>query len=77
MTIPHPVEGLFLEDWLWQYGMMDAYAVCCYQLSRFKEGLETAEKLVEIAPESEKVRLIINVSVFKDCINKGKASRNG
>ena len=77
MTIPHPIEGLFLEDWIWQYGIMDAYAVCCYQLSRFEEGLKTAEKLVEIAPESEKVRLIINVSVFKDCISKGKAGRNG
>ncbi len=77
MTIPHPVEGLFLEDWIWQYGMLDAHAVCCYQLGRYEEGLEVAEKLVEIAPESEKARLRINVSVFKDCINKGKAGSNG
>jgi len=45
-TIPHPVEGLFLEDWLWQYGIDDAYAVCCYQLGNFKEGLRVSEKLL-------------------------------
>ena len=68
-TIPHPVEGLFLEDWLWQYGMDDAYAVCCYQLGNFKEGLRVSEKLLSQAPDTEQERIKKNIQVFKECLN--------
>ncbi len=69
MTIPHPVEGLFLEDWIWQYGMLDAYAVCCYQLGNYEKGLEVSEDIFHLAPVTEKERIRKNIQVFKQCLN--------
>ena len=69
MTIPHPVEGLFLEDWIWQYGMMDALVVCYYQLGRHKEALELSKELFDkLAPSTEHERIRNNIVELERCL---------
>jgi glycosyltransferase involved in cell wall biosynthesis len=72
MTIPHPVEGLFLEDWLWQFGMKDALMVCEYQLGNNKESLRLAKELLDAVPEKEKQRIKGNISYLEKVLLEGK-----
>lgn len=76
MTIPHPVEGLFLEDWIWQYGMKDALVVCYYQLGRYEEAFDLSKELLyKLAPATEHVRIRNNIRELEKCLNDKKAKR--
>lgn len=76
MTIPHPVEGLFLEDWIWQYGMKDALVVCYYQLGRYEEALELSKELLnKLAPTTEHQRIRNNIKELEKCLRDKKVKR--
>ena len=69
LTIPHPVEGLFLEDWIWQYGMKDALVVCYYYLKRYEEALELSKELLnKLAPATEHLRIQNNIISLERCL---------
>jgi glycosyltransferase involved in cell wall biosynthesis len=69
LTIPHPVEGLFLEDWIWQYGMKDALVVCYYYLKRYEEALELSKELLnKLAPATEHLRIQNNIVSLERCL---------
>jgi glycosyltransferase involved in cell wall biosynthesis len=73
MTIPHPVEGLFLEDWIWQYGMKDALVVCYYQLGRYKEAFDLSKELLnKLAPATEHARIQNNLVELERCLAEKK-----
>jgi len=72
MTIPHPVEGLFLEDWLWQFGMKDALMVCEHQLGNNKESLRIAKELLGEVPEAEKQRIKNNIDYLEKVLSERK-----
>jgi tetratricopeptide (TPR) repeat protein len=72
MCIPHPVEGLFLEDWLWQFGLKDALMVCEHQLGNNKESLKLARELLNIVPSTEKERIRNNITYLEKALKERK-----
>ena len=46
LKIKPPNEGLFLEDWIYQYGLLDEFAVNAYWIGRYDDCLAACERLL-------------------------------
>jgi hypothetical protein len=46
LKIPLPTEGLFLQSWIYEYGLLDELAVNAYWVERYKECLKACELLL-------------------------------
>jgi len=57
-------DGLFMEPWIYQYGLLDELAVNAYWAGAYAESLEACLKLLgdRKLPESERKRVIANAS---------------
>jgi glycosyltransferase involved in cell wall biosynthesis len=47
LAVPQPSLGLFLEPWIYEYGLLDEFAVNAYWIGRYDECLEACERLLE------------------------------
>lgn len=65
-TIPVNKKGLFVESWIWDYGIDDEFSIICYWINNIKEGIEVTEKLLEKIPESQKNRIMTNLQFLKN-----------
>ena len=64
-NLPKPKEGLFIENWIYDYGLEDELSVCCYYVGKFKEGIELTQKILDKVPFDQKPRIIGNLEQFK------------
>lgn len=64
-TIPVNKTGLFVETWIWDYGIDDEYSISSYWAGHYKEGVEVTEKLLKKIPESQKSRVLKNLEYLK------------
>lgn len=71
LSMPVDNSGLFVEPWIWKFGMLDEFSISCYWTKRFSEGLEAANRLLELMPESDRQRIARNIEFLK----KGLGSR--
>ena len=46
-TISLPSHGLFTENWIYEYGLLDEIAVLAYWVGHYQEALETTMTLIE------------------------------
>ena len=46
LAVPYPSGALFVEDWIYQYGLLDEFAVNAYWIERYQECLEACERLL-------------------------------
>ena len=46
LKIPLPVGGLFVEPWIYQYGLLDEFAVNAYWTGRYDDCLTACERLL-------------------------------
>lgn len=68
VTISKPEDGLFLETWVWDYGIYDEYAISAYWAKHYKESVEMNEKLINKIPESQKERILNNLKISKSAL---------
>lgn len=63
LTIPKPADGLFLSEWIYQYGLMDELAVNSYWCREFSKCIDACLKLlaVEQLPADHKKRVLSNL----------------
>jgi LPS sulfotransferase NodH/glycosyltransferase involved in cell wall biosynthesis len=47
LAIAYPNDGKFVEDWIYQYGLLDELAVCSYWTERYDDCLRACERLLE------------------------------
>ena len=66
MSMPVNKNGLFSENWIWDYGRDDEYSISSYWTGHYKEGYEITEKLLIKIPESQKPRILKNLNYLKD-----------
>ena len=64
-TLPVNKTGLFVESWMWDYGLDDEYSVSCYWTEHYQEGLKLCEELIHKMPEDQKLRIQQNIDFFK------------
>ena len=46
LEIPLPADGLFVESWIYEYGLLDELAVHAYWIGRYAESLAACERLL-------------------------------
>ena len=46
LSIPSPVGGLFVELWIYEYGLLDELSVNAYWTERYQDCLEACERLL-------------------------------
>lgn len=66
MSMPVNKNGLFSENWIWDYGRDDEYSISSYWTGNYKEGYEITEKLLAKIPENQKDRILKNLGYLKD-----------
>jgi hypothetical protein len=62
IEIAKPVSGLFLADWIYDYGMQDEFAILAYWTERPAECLTICERLLALPnlPASDRTRIVEN-----------------
>jgi glycosyltransferase involved in cell wall biosynthesis len=56
LQIRLPDDGLFLEEWVYEYGVLDEYAVNAYWIGRYEESLKVCQKILGLRSISEDLR---------------------
>jgi glycosyltransferase involved in cell wall biosynthesis len=64
MTIAYPETGLFVERWVYDYGILDEFSIAAEWAGHYQEAFEACLKLIvrRSAPVSEMPRIIKNMN---------------
>jgi len=46
LAIPAPASGLFVIRWIYNYGLLDEFAVNAYWIERYQDCLDACERLI-------------------------------
>ena len=65
-SIPLSTSGMFIEKWVWDYGIDDEFTIACYYTKRYAEGLPILESLLSRMPEVHHERLKKNIHFFRE-----------
>ncbi|MBV8578790.1 MAG: glycosyltransferase family 2 protein [Acetobacteraceae bacterium] len=59
LAIPLPSDGLFVESWIYQYGLLDELGVCASWTGRYSESLDACERILREhgIPEAQRRRI--------------------
>lgn len=62
-----PVEGLFIEQWIYDYGLLDEYSINAYWTARYIQSRDACEKLLhqEKIPQGFRTRIEANLNFAK------------
>jgi glycosyltransferase involved in cell wall biosynthesis len=68
LNIPRPDNGLFVENWIYDYGLLDELAVNAYWTERYSECLEACTRLLSEGkiPEDMRGRISKNAHFARD-----------
>lgn len=75
LTISKPTEGLFVEPWIYDYGLLDEYAVNAYWIGQFGDCLNACERLLmdRKMPQNMVARIEANAQFARQRINQAAA----
>jgi len=75
VTIPQPASGLFVESWIYEYGLLDELAVNAYWAGDFQTCLDASEQLLKEAriPEHHRPRIEMNADFARKKLPKAAA----
>ncbi|MET0258480.1 MAG: FkbM family methyltransferase [Methylobacterium sp.] len=73
-----PAGGLFVETWIYAYGLEDEFAISAYWSGRYREAAEAAARVLASAalPETERARILRNRDFALDQIAKQAGDRS-
>jgi glycosyltransferase involved in cell wall biosynthesis len=59
VSLAQPAEALFVEPWIYSYGVLDEFSIAAYWSGHYKESLDAAHKLLEgnTIPQNERPRI--------------------
>lgn len=67
ITIPQPTNAkLFLEPWIYEWGMHDDFSVAAYWSGHYQESFDSASKALEHAPNEHRGRIADNVRFARE-----------
>jgi glycosyltransferase involved in cell wall biosynthesis/predicted O-methyltransferase YrrM len=71
LKIPLPADGLFVEPWIYEYGLLDELSLSAYWIGHYGESLEACERLLREGklPAEQRERIEKNA-----CFAREKAS---
>jgi hypothetical protein len=58
-----PEAGLFIEKWIYDYGLLDEFSVLCYWTGRYQECIDAATRILREGriPAEERPRVQQNI----------------
>lgn len=73
LGLPVPADGLFVETWIYAYGLYDEFAVNAYWCGRYRESLDACLRALEggQVPEAERPRFLSNMRFALDRLPRG------
>ena len=69
-----PEIGLYIENWVYDYGLLDEFSVLCYWTGRYRECLDAATRILREGkiPEPERPRVQQNVDFAAQKLKEAK-----
>ena len=66
IDLPPPAEGLFVEPWIYDWAMLDEYAVNAYHTRHYRESLSACIQILtrKTSPENHRDRIVNNARFF-------------
>jgi glycosyltransferase involved in cell wall biosynthesis len=76
LRLPNPNRGLFIETWIYEYALLDEFAVLCYWTGRYQECIDAAARILreEKIPEQERARVQQNADFAAKKLKAMKSS---
>ena len=68
---PVPLDRLFMDMAAYDWLALDEYAICCYWLGKHEEALIANAKLLGLAPESQRPRILENLAFSQKALEEG------
>lgn len=68
VTVARPSQGLFLEEWIYSYGLFDEFSVLAYWSGHYQECRQFAKQLLDApaTPETDRPRIAANLQFAED-----------
>ena len=68
VATPRPQQGLFVEDWIYDYGALDEFGVLGYWAGRYRQAFDACLRLLAspALPEADRARVAENVRFCAD-----------
>lgn len=70
LAIPQPPNGLFVEAWVHEYGLLDEFAVSAYWSGHFRESVDACEVLLSEGKCPDRNRVLANVNFARRALLK-------
>jgi glycosyltransferase involved in cell wall biosynthesis len=69
-------DGLFVEPWIYEYGLLDEFAVNAYWTGAYQECLDACERILREGkcPEAERPRIEANAAFARQKLGAGNAA---
>jgi len=79
LRLTMPQSGLLVENWIYDYGLLDEFSVLCYWTERYQECLDAATRILREGkiPEPERPRVQQNVDFAAAKLNEAKSRTAG
>ena len=73
LTIALPRDGVYVEDWIYAYGVLDEYSLCAYWIGQYRESLESFLRLLNESklPEDMRDRVTKNAEFAEEKLAHG------
>ena len=73
LAIGRPSDGLFIESWIYDWGLLDELAVCGYWSGHYRESLDASERILRErkCPEAERPRIEANAGFARQKLGIG------
>ena len=70
MAVAYPADGLFVLDWVYQYGLLDELAVSAYWCGHYRESLSACERLLSQCslPDGYRTRIAENAQFAREML---------
>jgi glycosyltransferase involved in cell wall biosynthesis len=73
LSIQPPANGLFVETWVYEYGLKDEYAIAAYWVGHYKQSLDICLQLLDMrsVPEGFHGRILSNARFAAEKLGTG------
>jgi glycosyltransferase involved in cell wall biosynthesis len=65
-SMPVRKDGLFVEPWIWDYGIYDEVSISSYWSGHYEDGIKVTKELLNKIPEAQRPRVEKNLKYLED-----------
>ncbi|WP_262299040.1 glycosyltransferase [Microvirga sesbaniae] len=64
VTLQHPAGGLFVQPWVYEYGVLDEFSIAAYWAGHYQDSFDASQRLLreDRIPAGERSRVLANMN---------------